>query len=315
MLAATTTAIVMVVGAIFIWLWQLPSPGASQRATGPPSSPAPLRSQITVGAANFPESALLAEIYAQALEAKGFQITRKYGIGNRETYYGQVESGAIDVMPEYNGALASYISGPDLDASGSISTEEINDLLRRKLPSTLEILKTAKAENKDSVTVTEQTAKRYELRSITDLKKVAMDFVMGGPPEFQARHQGMIGLKAKYQLHFKSFQPFRTDDQSTLVQWLKNDQIQAANIFTTDPAITLNKFVVLADPQHVFSAQNITPLVYKSAVNDQAKAALNAVSAKLTTQDLLFMNTRVTVDKVPAATVAKGWLTSTGVLN
>ncbi|MEU6747377.1 ABC transporter substrate-binding protein [Spirillospora sp. NPDC046719] len=264
---------------------------------------------ITVGGANFPESNLIGELYAQALEAKGLKVTRKFNIGAREIYYDQVVKGGIGVMPEYNGALLT--TSVDKTSTAS-TTDEVNAALKAKLPSSVEVLNSAQAEDKDSVTVNPQTASKYHLKSIADLKPVANQLTIGGPSEFKTRQQGLVGLKKVYGLDFKKFQPFDAGAQATLVKLLADDKIQAADLFTTDPTIVQKKLVVLEDPQHVFSAQNVTPLVNKSAVNAQATAALNAVSAKLTTQDLLDMMKRIAIDKDDQEKVAKDWLTKNG---
>lgn len=264
---------------------------------------------VTVGSANFPESALLGEVYAQALEAKGIKVTRKFNIGAREVYYDQVVKGGISVMPEYNGALLTVAVDKTSEAA---TTEEVNAALKAKLPATVEILDSAAAEDKDSVTVNEQTARKYNLKTIADLKDVAKDLTIGGPSEFKTRKHGLPGLKDKYAVEFGKFQPFDAGAQSTLVKLLKDDEIQAADLFTTDPTIATNKFVVLEDPENLFASQNVTPLIYKSAVNEQGRAALNAVSAKLTTQDLLDMMSRIVIDKDDQETVAKDWLTKAG---
>jgi osmoprotectant transport system substrate-binding protein len=264
---------------------------------------------LVVGSANFPESQLLAEIYAQALTAKGLKVTKKLNIGSREVYYDQVKSGAISVMPEYNGALLTTSVDKN---STAVTSDEINAELKSKLPPTLEMLASSQAEDKDSVTVNQQTATKYNLKSIADLKPVAKNLTIGGPSEFKTRTQGLVGLEKKYGLTFKKFQPFDANAQTSLVKLLNDDKIQAADLFTTDPAITENKFVVLEDPQHVFSAQNVTPLVYKSAVNNTARAALDAVSAKLTTQDLLDMMRQIAVDKKDPDVVGKDWLSKSG---
>jgi osmoprotectant transport system substrate-binding protein len=264
---------------------------------------------VVVGSANFDESKLLGELYAQALEAKGVKVTRKFNIGSREVYYDQVKSGGITVMPEYNGALLTT----SVDKSSSaVTTADVNAALKAKLPPTLAILDSSPAEDKDSVTVNPQTAQKYNLKSIADLKAVAGQLTIGGPSEFKTRQQGLVGLEKKYGLKFKKFQPFDANAQTTLVKLLKNNTIQAADLFTTDPTIAANKFVVLQDPQNVFSAQNVTPLIYKSGVDAKSQAALNAVSAKLTTQDLLAMMTRVVSDKEDWDTVAKDWLNKAG---
>ncbi|MFE4578778.1 ABC transporter substrate-binding protein [Streptomyces chartreusis] len=264
---------------------------------------------IVVGSANFPENQLLAEIYAEALEAKGLKVTRKFDIGAREVYYDQVVKGGIQVFPEYNGALLATA----VDKSSTVTgTEDINAELKKKLPSSVEILDSAEAQDKDSVTVTAETAEKYNLKTLADLKPVAGKWTIGAGSEFKTRTQGWIGLKKIYGVEFGKFQPLDAGAQSTLLKLLNSDKVQAANIYTTDPAIVEDKLVVLEDPKNLFSSQNVTPLVYKSAVNDTARAALNGVSAKLTTEDLVEMMKKLVNDKEDAATVAKEWLTKAG---
>ncbi|MFC8661455.1 MULTISPECIES: ABC transporter substrate-binding protein [Streptomyces] len=264
---------------------------------------------IVVGSANFPENQLLAEIYAQALEDKGLKVTRKFDIGAREVYYDQVVKGGIGVFPEYNGALLSVAVDKKSTAT---STEEINAELKAKLPKSVEILDSAAAEDKDSVTVTAETAAKHNLKTLADLKPVAKDMTIGAGSEFKTRTQGGVGLKTVYGVEFGKFQPLDAGAQSTLLKLLKDNKVQAANLYTTDPAIVEDKLVVLEDPKNLFSSQNVTPLVYKSAVDDKAKAALNALSAKLTTEDLLEMMKKLVNDKEDASDVAKEWLTNAG---
>ncbi|WP_128379489.1 ABC transporter substrate-binding protein [Streptomyces cavernae] len=267
---------------------------------------------IVVGSANFPENQLLGEIYAQALEAKGFKVTRKFDIGAREVYYDQVVKGGISVMPEYNGALLAVAVDPKSTAT---NTEDINAELKQKLPSSVEMLNSSTAEDKDSVTVTPEIAAKYNLKSLADLKAVAGKMTIGGSSEFKTRTQGLVGLKSVYGVEFKKFQPLDAGAQSTLLELLKKDTVQAANLYTTDPAIVEDKLVVLEDPKNLFSSQNVTPLIYKEAFDDKSKAALNAISAKLTTEDLLEMMKKLVNDKEDADTVAKDWLTQAGLLS
>lgn len=267
---------------------------------------------IVVGSANFPENQLLAEIYAQALEDKGLKVTRKFDIGAREVYYDQVVKGGIDVFPEYNGALLSVAVDKNSTAT---STEDINAELKEKLPSSVEILDSAAAEDKDSVTVTAENAAKYNLKTLADLKPVAKDMTLGAGSEFKTRTQGGVGLKKVYGVEFGKFQPLDAGAQTTLVKLLKDDKVQAANLYTTDPAIVADKLVVLEDPKNLFSSQNVTPLVHKDAVNDTARSALNGVSAELTTEDLLEMMKKLVNDKEDTDVVAKDWLASAGLVN
>jgi osmoprotectant transport system substrate-binding protein len=282
--------------------------GSSGKSSNPLSGGTASKGTVVVGSANFPEDVLLAEIYAQALESKGVKVTRKFNIGAREVYYPQIVSGAITVFPEYNGALLSTSVDK---TSTAVTTDEVNADLKAKLPSSLEILNSSSAQDKDSVTVTSATASKYHLKAISDLSPVASKLVIGGPPEFKTRADGIVGLKKVYGLTFKQFQPL--DEAGPVsVAALKSGKVAATDIFTTDPSILINKFVVLQDPKNLFAAQNVTPLVYKKGVNSTITSALNAISAKLTTENLLEMDKLIGVNKEDYATVAKNWLSQNG---
>lgn len=178
---------------------------------------------LVVGSANFPENQLLAEIYAQALEAKDLKVTRKFDIGAREVYYDQIVKGGISVFPEYNGALLAVAVD---EKSTATSSEDINAELKAKLPSSVEILDSAAAEDKDSVTVTAETAAKYNLKTLADLKPVAGDMSIGAGSEFKTRTQGLVGLKTIYGVEFGKFQPLDAGAQSTLLELLKKDTVQ-----------------------------------------------------------------------------------------
>jgi osmoprotectant transport system substrate-binding protein len=263
---------------------------------------------VVVGSANFPEDELLAQIYVDALQGKGVKVTPKFNIGAREVYYPEIEKGAITIIPEYNGALLTTSVDP---TSTAASTEEVNAALKAKLPSSLEILNSSSAEDKDSITVTQATAAKYHLASISDLSPVAKDFVIGGPPEFPTRADGIPGLKKIYGLTFKSFSPLDESGPITIAA-LQSGKVQAADLFTTSPQIVTDHFVSLADPKNLFAAQNITPLVYKAGVNSTIVSTLNAVSAALTTNALVQMNKALTIDHASYTQVASGFLSQEG---
>ncbi|WP_285731681.1 ABC transporter substrate-binding protein [Nocardiopsis sp. ATB16-24] len=260
---------------------------------------------VVIGSADFPESTLLAEIYGRAMEAEGVDVTYQLNIGSREVYYSQIESGNLSVFPEYNGAILAYLDAEAPTGSG----EETNERVVEALPEGLEILDSSGAENKDSVTVTRETAEKHDLGSLEDLAAVAGELTLGGPPEFETRQQGVVGLEEVYGVEFGEF---RSLEVALLTQALLADDIQAANLFTTDPQIAVEDFVVLEDPENLFGAQNITPLVNSEQVDDTARAALNAVSAALTTEALTELNERVVVQNENAADVAREWLEQEG---
>jgi osmoprotectant transport system substrate-binding protein len=262
---------------------------------------------VTVGSANFTEDVLLAEIYSQALEAKGVKVKQQFNIGSRETYYPLIKSGTITIFPEYNGALLSYLN-PKATAN---STDDVDNALKAALPSSLEVLNPAAAQDKDSLVVTQATASKDKLSTISDLKPYASSFVIGGPSEFQTRQQGLLGLKSLYGLTFKSFKALDEDGPITHSA-LQHGNVQVADLFTTDPDIQVDHFVVLSDPKNVFGAQNVIPLVNKAGLTSTEINALNAVSAKLDTNTLLTLNKETTVDKQDPDTVAANWLKSVG---
>jgi osmoprotectant transport system substrate-binding protein len=265
-------------------------------------------SSVVVGSANFPESELLAEVYALALQDKGVKAATKLNIGSREVYYPQVVKGAITIFPEYNGAL---LSGEVDPSSTAKTTAAVDAALTAKLPSNLEILNPAPAQDSDSMTVTAATAAKYHLKTIADLKPYASGWVLGAPSEFKTRPDGIAGLKANYGLTFKSFDPLDESGPITLAA-LTSGKVQVADVFTTTPQIITDKLVSLADPKFNFAAQNVIPLVYKPVLTSTITSTLNAVSAKLTTAALLQMDNAVITDKDNYNTVAAGFLQSAG---
>ncbi|MER6465601.1 ABC transporter substrate-binding protein [Streptomyces sp. NPDC048409] len=265
---------------------------------------------VVVGSNNFAESTLIADIYGEALKAKGVKVTYKPNIGSRETTYGLLKNGSISVLPEYNGALLAY-----LDPKATPKTvEETTKAIEAKLDSKLTLLDAAEAQDKDTVTVNATTAAKYKLTeksSIGDLKDIAKDLVIGASPEFQTRQQGLVGLKSVYGLEFKSFKALDAGGALTQAA-LKKNAVQAGDIFSTDPTITKEKFVVLQDPENLFGFENVQPLVYKSALNQTATDALNAVSAKLDTAALLDLDTQVSSGNKDPLEVAQAWLKKVG---
>jgi osmoprotectant transport system substrate-binding protein len=281
--------------------------GGSDDSSDPLNSSKGGGGTVTVGSANFQENVLLGEIYAQALEAKDVKVKRQLNIGSREVIYKQLEKGSLTVLPEYNGALLTYLD----KTADATSKDAVDTALKAKLPPALELLDPSAAEDKDAMVVTKATADKYHLKSIEDLKAVAGKLTVGAPPEFKTRTQGILGLKSQYDVVFKSMKSLDTAGPIT-VSALQKGQVEVADLFTTDPSIVQNDFVVLDDPKGLFGAQNVVPLVYKAGVDSKATDALNAVSAKLDTPTLAKLVKEVVSDKKDADTVAKEWLSSAG---
>ncbi|GEO95625.1 ABC transporter substrate-binding protein [Kocuria turfanensis] len=264
---------------------------------------------VTVGSADFPESEIVAELYAGALESAGIQTETSLGIGAREAYVGAVQDGSVDVVPDYSGNLLLFVD-PEATAS---SAEEIMDALPGALPEGLTVLEPSEAQNKDAMVVTPRTAEQYGLTSIADMAQVCDQLVIAGPPEFAERAYGLDGLEEKYGCVPESFEPINDGGGPLTVEALLNGDVDVADIFTTTPAIADNDLVVLEDPENNFIAQQVLPLAAADRLPQEAVDALNELSGKLTTEDLIDLNRKVSGDQpVSPADAAQEWLSANG---
>ncbi|MUL66181.1 glycine/betaine ABC transporter substrate-binding protein [Mycobacterium sp. CBMA 234] len=266
---------------------------------------------IMVGSADFPESKIIAEIYAQALAANGFTVGRQFGIGSRETYVPAVKDHSIDLIPEYTGNLLQYFD-PKTKATAA---DDVELALTRALPGDLSILTPSPAEDTDTVAVSAETAKKWNLKTIGDLAQHSAQVKFGAPSEFLQRTEGLPGLKAKYGLDIApaNFVAISDGGGPATVRALVDGTVTAADIFSTSPAIAQNNLVPLEDPKHNFLAANVVPLVASQKKSDLLKTVLDAVSAKLTTKALIEMNTAVSGNGgVDADQAARKWVQDNG---
>ena len=262
--------------------------------------------KVIVGSADFPESQLLGTIYAGALEAQNIPVEKKLNIGSREVYIPALLDGSITLIPEYSGALLSYLDAKNA-AHGS---EDVARELAAKLPEKVKMLQISQAQDIDVLAVTQKTADKYKLKTIADLQPVASQLVLGGPAEWKTRHEGLSGLRDVYGLNFESFEVLDVGGPLTLSA-MKNNQVQVADLLSTSPAIKKDRLVVLEDTKHLFAAQNIVPIVASEALNDAVTTTLNKVSAQLTTEDLIDMNEKI-AEFVSIDDIAHQWLVKHG---
>ncbi|EPU3944704.1 ABC transporter substrate-binding protein [Klebsiella michiganensis] len=262
--------------------------------------------KVIVGSADFPESQLLGTIYAGALEAQNIPVEKKLNIGSHEVYIPALLDGSITLIPEYSGALLSYLDAKNA-AHGS---EDVARELAAKLPEKVKMLQISQAQDIDVLAVTQKTADKYKLKTIADLQPVASQLVLGGPAEWKTRHEGLSGLRDVYGLNFKSFKVLDVGGPLTLSA-MKNNQVQVADLLSTSPAIKKDRLVVLEDTKHLFAAQNIVPIVASEALNDAVTTTLNKVSAQLTTEDLIDMNEKI-AEFVSIDDIAHQWLVKHG---
>lgn len=286
----------------------------SSGSGGSPLAPQTSAGSVVVGSDNFAESILLADIYGQALQAKGIKVTYKLNIGSREITYKLLKSGSITLKPEYNGALLSYL---DKGATQS-STSEVDAAITAHLAPGLSILTPSTAQDNDTLTLSKQEAASLGLSQGATISQFVQrlggkQITIGASPEFQTRSQGLLGLEQAYGLKASQVTYKTLDAGGPLTEKaLTSNQVQAGDLFTTDPTISQGGLLTLVDDKHIFGVQDVLPLVHTSSLSQAGVAALNAVDAKLDSATLLKLDTEVQVQKQDPLTVANNWLQSTG---
>jgi osmoprotectant transport system substrate-binding protein len=262
---------------------------------------------IVVGSANFTESSVIAEIYSQALKAKGIESSTKLGIGSREVYIKALQDKSISVVPEYTGNLLQNFD----KATTAKSAEDVEAALPAALPADLKVLKASPANDQDVYVVTKEFSEQKGVTSLADLAKITEGVAIGGFSELEKRAYGPDGLTKIYKVKVTKFSPL--DSPEVMASELKEDNIQAADMFTTASAIRRNNLVELEDPEAMILPQNVIPLIRSEvADNSTATAALEAVQAALTTEDLSALNDKVDIDHMEPDEVAGEWLKGKG---
>jgi osmoprotectant transport system substrate-binding protein len=264
---------------------------------------------ITVGSFDFPESILLAYVYADALAAKGFPVRVLPDLGTRELVDPALMNGLIQLVPEYSGSALDFMSLGRRPATSSAAAT-YRALTRLAASHGLVAAQPAPAQDANAIVVTAATAARYHLRSIADLARHARGLVFGGPPECRTRADCLLGLQRTYGLRFKAFAATDAGGPLTL-QALGTGQIGAGLLFTTDPSIPRRHLVILADSRALQPAENITPLIRRTTMDrygPRLLTVLDAVSARLTTDTLRSLDARVELTRLNPRKVADSWL-------
>jgi osmoprotectant transport system substrate-binding protein len=268
---------------------------------------------ITVGSFNFPESALLAYLYADVLAAKGYPVRVLPDLGTRELVEPALMAGLIQLVPEYTGSALNFASLGRVQATASVAATA-SALARSMAARGLVTGRPAAAQDGNAIVVTAATAARYRLRTISDLARVAPHLVFGGPPECRERLYCLPGLRLRYGLRFHEFVPLDAGGPLTL-QALTAGDIDVALLFTTDPAIRARHLVVLADNHDLQPAENIVPVLRRATVRRFGPgllATLNALSARLSAAALVALDAQVGRDGRALRLVAERWVRAQG---
>jgi osmoprotectant transport system substrate-binding protein len=290
---------------------------ASCTASGSPPAPPPAASSgsavITVGSFDFPESELLAYLYAGALSARGYPVRVLPDLGSRELVEPALMTGLVQLVPEYTGSALEFVSLGRVHATASVATTARN-LERWMGARGLIVARPAPAQDANAIVVTAATAARYRLRTVSDLTAAAPALVFGGPPECPERPYCLQGLRRVYGVRFRAFVGLDTGGTLTR-QALEGGEISAALLFTTDTTIRGRHLVVLADNRGLQPAENVVPVLRRATAERYGTglvAALNAVSARLSTATLMALDAQVELEGLGPSVVAERWLRDQG---
>jgi len=256
---------------------------------------------VVVGSQAYYSNEIIAEIYAQALEGAGYTVERKFQIGQRDAYLPELESGAVDLFPEYTGNLLQFYS-PDASVT---EADEVYAALGEALPEGLSALAMSPATDQDSYNVTAEFAEANSLVSLEDLVGVE-GLVLGGAPELEERPYGPAGLLETYGV---SVEFDATGDVT--VDALLEGVVTMANVYSGDPRIAEFGLVTLADPQGLFLASNVVPIVSSDRASELA-LVIDPISKALTPEGLVALNLQSTKDEMSATDIAAGWLEANG---
>jgi osmoprotectant transport system substrate-binding protein len=280
------------------------SPAASQAS----------KPKIIVGSANFYESTLVAEMYAQALEAKGYTVERKLVLGARKLTNDALKNGQLNLMPEYIGSDAR-----ELKAESTGDPEATAANLKKALePLGLTLLDVAPGQDQNGFVVRQETATKYNLKSLSDLAAVTDKLKWGLPPECKTSPSCHQALLDSYGIDTNKLEVVPLAPCSApMAQALNSSNVDVAELCTTQPAIQQFNFVLLDDDKRSQPADNMAPVVRKDLL-DSAPAdfadTLNAISAKLTTDELTALGVEIVNNHKTEAEVAKKWLTDNGLI-
>ena len=262
---------------------------------------------IVIGSQAYYSNEIIAEIYAQALEDAGYTVDRKFQIGQRDAYLPELESGAVDLIPEYTGNLLQFYS-PDTTAT---TADDVYAELVDAVPDNLTVLDQSPATDQDSYNVTKEFAEKNGVESIADLAGIP-GIILGGNPELETRPYGVQGLKDTYNVDV-TFTAIGDSGGPLTVAALKDGTITVGNIYSADPNIASNELVTLLDPEGLFLSSNVVPLVNKE-IAPQIADIINAISAKLTAAGLSALNAQSVNDQESSEAIATQWLTENGFL-
>jgi osmoprotectant transport system substrate-binding protein len=284
--------------------------GAATQSTA--AKPGAGKQPIRLATKNFTEQFILGQLYAQALDAKGYRVELKNNVGTSEIVDRVLTGGGVDMYAEYTGVIVQELAKQSRRPRSAEETYRRARAFERTRG--VVIFRHSPGQNVLANGVLPSFARKHGLKSTADLKKLK-SFTYGGPPENLTRFQGLVGMRKVYGLTQAKYVPLKIEDR---YPGLDSGKAQVVGVFTTDGALAQKgKYVVLTDPAGIFGFQNIVPVVRRRVAEREGpvfEATLNAVTAKLTNEELQKMNAAVDIQKKRPADVARSFLEVNGLL-
>jgi osmoprotectant transport system substrate-binding protein len=266
--------------------------GSDETDKGGSAQPQGARLRITLGTQDFPEARLLGELWRQALAVNGYTVDLRKRIGPTEDLDKAVRAGEIDGHPAYTGTSLSIVFGEEVSGLDAKRTyDEVKALYASRGQALSQM---TRFENVDAIATTNLFAQREQLREIADLRRLDR-FKLGARPEFEGLYLGLEGLQQVYGLTNATFSPVTLGAQYTA---LDEGDVDAANVFTTDPQLQGGDYAVLEDPERLFGSQNAVMVVDAEKLERIGAArfmrVVDEVNNRLTTGAIVDMNQAVT---------------------
>jgi osmoprotectant transport system substrate-binding protein len=281
--------------------------GSDDDAAAPPDRPDPATGPpIRIGAKNFTEQTILGELYRQALEAEGFEVVLKSDVGSTEIIHRALKRGALDMYPEYVGVLLSEVAEVRLRPRRPAASYEVAKRYEKRGGFTL--LAQTPFSDSNALAVKPAFARRHDLRTIADLRRLKGTVKIGALPEFRTRFEGLVGLREFYGLRNLRVSSLASDERYAA---LEQGDVEVASVFTTEGQLAGEDYVVLADPRGLFASGHVAPIVSDRILRihgTRLQTAIDAVSKRLTTGAMREMNAAVDLRKRRPADVARKFL-------
>jgi osmoprotectant transport system substrate-binding protein len=283
------------------------SGGGSSAASSQPGKGKPA---VTIGTKDFTEEFVLGELYAQALQAKGYTVNLKRNIGATEITDKALTSKQIDAYPEYTGITTAVVAKEDQLSPTKEETAQKAKAFYEKRGQT--VIGPTPFQDVDAIATTKDFATKNNLQSVADLKNLP-SFSLGARPEFKSRFTGLVGMEKEYGIKNAKFRQLALGLQ---YKALDKGDVDSANVFSTDAQLASGKYTVLKDPKGVFGFQQVYFVInkdkYDALGGAQFAAVIDSVNKLLTNDAMQSMNAAVDLDKKDPKVVAGQFLQANG---